>query len=143
MEVACLARILRRAKRWHLIAGELRPLPERRDIGRVLTPEQKAMRLTTASRRPEWQVAYLATFTISSGTRSSASFLLDLSQTLFAQFNQLTLRVLIVRIQLDRPRICHTRILDIVRRLVTISKAVPRIRGIGISLCIQFEQHDG
>ena len=62
---------------------------------------------------------------------------------LFAQFNQLTLRVLIVRIQLDRPRICHTRILDIVRRLVTISKAVPRIRGIGISLCIQFEQHDG
>lgn len=62
---------------------------------------------------------------------------------LFAQFNQLTLRVLIVRIQLDRPRICHTRILDIVRRLVTISKAVPRIRGIGISLCVQFEQHDG
>jgi hypothetical protein len=62
---------------------------------------------------------------------------------LFAQFNQLTLRVFIVRIQLDRPRICHKRILDIVRRLVTISKAVPRIRGIGISLCIQFEQHDG
>jgi len=57
MEVACLARILRRAKRWHLIADELRPLPERHDIGRALTPEQKAMLLSTASRRPEWQVA--------------------------------------------------------------------------------------
>src|ERR1700722_10154745 len=62
--------------------------------------------------------------------------------TLFAQFNQLTLRMLVVRIQLDRPRISHTRILGIVRRLVTISQAVPCIRGIGISLCVQFEQHD-
>jgi len=57
MEVACLARILRRAKRWHLIADDLRPLPERRDIGRVLTPEQKAELLSTACSRPEWQVA--------------------------------------------------------------------------------------
>lgn len=64
-------------------------------------------------------------------------------KTLFAQFSQLTLRVLIVRIQLDRPGICHTRVLDIVRRLVTISKAVLCIRGIGIGLCVQFEQHDG
>jgi integrase len=60
MEVACLARILRRAKRWHLIADELRPLPENHDIGRVLTPEQKAELLRVASRRPEWQVANLA-----------------------------------------------------------------------------------
>jgi len=55
---------------------------------------------------------------------------------LFAQFNQFTLRVLIAWIQLDRPLICHPRILDIARRLVTISKAVPSIRGIGMSLCI-------
>jgi integrase len=60
MEVACLARILKRAKRWHLIADEVRTLPERRDIGRALTPEHKAMLLTTASSRPEWQIAYLA-----------------------------------------------------------------------------------
>ncbi len=63
--------------------------------------------------------------------------------TLFAQFNQLTPRVLIARIQLDRSRICHKRSLDIVRRFVTVSKAVPCIRGIGIGLCVQFEQHDG
>jgi integrase len=61
MEVACLARILRRAKRWHLIADELQPLPEHHDIGRVLTQEQKAILLRTASSRPEWQVANWAT----------------------------------------------------------------------------------
>jgi integrase len=60
MEVACLGRLLRRAKRWHLIADEVRSLPERRDIGRALTSEQKALLLTTASSRPEWQVANLA-----------------------------------------------------------------------------------
>ena len=57
MEVACLGRILRRAKRWHLIADELQPLPERHDIGRALTCEQKALLLSTASSRAEWQVA--------------------------------------------------------------------------------------
>jgi hypothetical protein len=41
LEVSYLARVLRRAKRWHLIADGIRPLPEGRDIGRVLTPEQK------------------------------------------------------------------------------------------------------
>jgi integrase len=60
MEESCLARILRRAKRWHLIADEIRPLPERRDIGRVLTPEQKTQLLKTALSKPEWQVARLA-----------------------------------------------------------------------------------
>jgi len=60
MEVSCLARILRRAKRWQLIADEIRPLPERRDIGRVLTPEQKMKLLKTASSKPEWQIARLA-----------------------------------------------------------------------------------
>jgi integrase len=60
MEVSCLARILRRAKRWHLIADEVRPLPERRDIGRVLTPEQKSKLMKTALSKPEWQVARLA-----------------------------------------------------------------------------------
>jgi integrase len=60
MEVACLARILRRAKLWHMIAGEIKPLPELHDIGRVLTPEQKETVLKVASSKPEWQIAYLA-----------------------------------------------------------------------------------
>jgi hypothetical protein len=40
-----------------LIADELKPLPERRDIGRVLSSEQKAALLNTASSKPEWQNA--------------------------------------------------------------------------------------
>ena len=60
MEVACLARILKRAKRWHLIADEIQPLPESHDTGRVLTPEQKALLMKKASSKPEWQIAHLA-----------------------------------------------------------------------------------
>ena len=60
MEVACLARILRRAKRWHLMAEDLRPLPERHDVGRALTAEQKALLLSRAYSRPEWMVASCA-----------------------------------------------------------------------------------
>src|SRR5262249_16040229 len=32
MEVGCLSRVLKRAKRWHLFAEELKPLPERRNV---------------------------------------------------------------------------------------------------------------
>ena len=61
MEVGCLSRILKRGKRWHLLAEEIKPLPERLDIGRALTPAQKENLLKTASSKPEWQIAYLAT----------------------------------------------------------------------------------
>ena len=61
MEVGCLSRILKRGKRWHLLAEEIKPLPERHDIGRALTPAQKENLLKTASSKPEWQIAYLAT----------------------------------------------------------------------------------
>lgn len=57
MEVACLSRLLKRAKRWHILADEIKPLPERHDIARVLTPEQKATLLKTASSKSEWQIA--------------------------------------------------------------------------------------
>ena len=60
MEVAYLARILKRGKLWQLYADEIKRLPERHDIGRVLNPEQKEAILTMASNRPEWQIAYLA-----------------------------------------------------------------------------------
>jgi integrase len=60
MEVACLGRILKRAKRWHLIADEIKPLPERHDIGRVLSHEQKARLIRTALSKPAWEIARLA-----------------------------------------------------------------------------------
>ena len=41
MEIGCLSRLLKRAKRWHLFADEIKPLPERHDVGRALTPTRK------------------------------------------------------------------------------------------------------
>ena len=60
MEVAFLRRLLKRAKRLHLVADDLKPLPERRDIGRALTPDEKLRLLKVAKAKPEWENARLA-----------------------------------------------------------------------------------
>lgn len=61
MEIGILRRILKRAKRWHLISDEVQLLPERHNIGRALAKEDKLRLLSMAASRPEWQVARLAT----------------------------------------------------------------------------------
>ncbi len=60
MEVAFIRRLLKRAKWLHVIADDLRPLPERRDIGRALTPDEKLRLLRAAKLKPEWANARLA-----------------------------------------------------------------------------------
>jgi integrase len=60
MEVGVLRRILKRAKRWHAIADDIKPLKEPRSIGRALTPVQKLKLLEMASEQPEWETAYWA-----------------------------------------------------------------------------------
>ena len=60
MEIGILRRILKRAKRWHFFESEVPRLPERRDIGRALQPEEKLRLLEVAKSRPEWETAYLA-----------------------------------------------------------------------------------
>jgi integrase len=60
MEVAFLRRLLKRAKRLHVVAEDLKPLPERRDIGRALTPEEKLRLLKVAKSNPDWDLARLA-----------------------------------------------------------------------------------
>ena len=60
MELGILRRILKRAKRWYLLADDCKPLPERRDIGRALTHDQKFGLLKVAASKPEWQLARLA-----------------------------------------------------------------------------------
>src|SRR5208283_4725400 len=40
------------------VGEDYRPLPERRDIGRALSPEQELSLFTVASSRPEWCVAF-------------------------------------------------------------------------------------
>jgi integrase len=60
MEMGAIRRILKRAKRWHLVASDLRPLKERRHVGRALTHEEKVRLLKMAESKPEWQNARLA-----------------------------------------------------------------------------------
>jgi len=60
MELGILRRILKRPKRWHLIADDIKRLPERRDVGRAMRHEEKLKLLKVAASRPEWQIARLA-----------------------------------------------------------------------------------
>ena len=60
MEAGTLRRILKRAKRWQMIADEIKPLREPSTVGRALTHEGKVRLLETASQRPEWETAYWA-----------------------------------------------------------------------------------
>lgn len=61
LEVTLIRQILKRAKRWSVIADEVENLPENRNtVGRVLTREQKLLLFQTASSKPEWEVAYCA-----------------------------------------------------------------------------------
>jgi len=60
MEMGVIRRILKRAKCWHFVADDIRPLRERREVGRVLSPDLKLQLLRIAKRRPEWEVAYCA-----------------------------------------------------------------------------------
>ena len=60
MEMGAVRRILKRAKRWQLVADDLKPLKERRQIGRALTPDEKHRLLKLAESKPEWQNVRLA-----------------------------------------------------------------------------------
>jgi integrase len=61
MEVGILRRVLKRAKRWNFVADEIPRLPERRDIGRALTMEEKLRLIRISAAKPEWVTARLAT----------------------------------------------------------------------------------
>jgi len=60
MEIGILRRVLKRAKRWSSIADEVPRLPERRDIGRALSFEEKSRLLRMTAAKPEWETARLA-----------------------------------------------------------------------------------
>jgi hypothetical protein len=60
MEMAFVRRLLKRAKRLHLVADDLKPLPERRDIGRALTPDEELRLLKVGNSNPDWDIARLA-----------------------------------------------------------------------------------
>src|SRR5262249_12382501 len=60
MEVGVIRRILKRTKRWHLLAGDIRPLKEPRSIGTALTHGEKLRLLHIAGENEEWQRAEAA-----------------------------------------------------------------------------------
>jgi integrase len=60
MEMGVIRRILKRAKRWLLLAEDIRPMKEPRTIGRALSYEEKVRLLHAADSNPEWQNARLA-----------------------------------------------------------------------------------
>ena len=60
MELGILRRILKRAKLWYRVSEDVKPLPERRNIGRALSHDQKVKLIKTAESKPEWQNARLA-----------------------------------------------------------------------------------
>ena len=69
-ELDIIRGVLKRAKRWHLFAEEIKPLPLRQSIGRALSYDEKLRLLKTAAIRPEWQnAAWAATLTLNTTMR--------------------------------------------------------------------------
>jgi hypothetical protein len=58
VEIGVLRRILKQFKLWHLVGEAYKPLPEPKDIGRALSPEQELRLFSVASTHPEWSVAF-------------------------------------------------------------------------------------
>ena len=59
-ELCVLRGVLKRAKRWYLVAEDIKPLPMRRNVGRALSQDEKRRLLRVAANRPDWQVARCA-----------------------------------------------------------------------------------
>lgn len=69
-ELDILRGVLKKAKRWHLFADEVHPLPVRQTIGRALAYDEKLRLLKIASSRPEWQnAAWAATLALNTTMR--------------------------------------------------------------------------
>ncbi|HUD56975.1 MAG TPA: tyrosine-type recombinase/integrase [Terracidiphilus sp.] len=59
IEIGVLRRVLKKFKLWTRFAEDYKRLPEPKNIGRALTPEQEEKLFTVASTRPESKVAFL------------------------------------------------------------------------------------
>jgi integrase len=62
MEMGAVRRVLKKAKRWHLFADDLKPLKKdgRGHRAQALSESEKLRLLRTTTARPDWQVARLA-----------------------------------------------------------------------------------
>ena len=60
LEIGVFRGLMKRAKRWHLFEGEIRPLPVHHQVGRALTDSEKASLQKIAAVNPSWQNARIA-----------------------------------------------------------------------------------
>jgi integrase len=60
MEIGAIRRLLKRAKRWHLLAGDIPHLKEPHREARVLLFDEKLWLARIAASRSDWQIARLA-----------------------------------------------------------------------------------
>lgn len=60
MEIGFLRRLLKKARLWHIVGADIKPLKEPESIGRALTFEERTRLLKIAAQRPEWETAYYA-----------------------------------------------------------------------------------
>jgi integrase len=69
-ELDIIRGVLKKAKRWHMFADDIQPLPIRQTIGRAMSYEEKARLLKVAATRPEWQnAAWAATLALNTTMR--------------------------------------------------------------------------
>ena len=68
MEVSVLRRMLRKAKRWAMLAEDVTMYPETSHIGRALIQGEKSCLFETAAKKPEWLVAHCAAVLAASTT---------------------------------------------------------------------------
>jgi integrase len=59
-ELDVIRGVLKKAKRWHRFADEVKPLKKTENIGRALLHEEKIKLVKVASTRPAWESAYFA-----------------------------------------------------------------------------------
>jgi integrase len=80
MECAVLRMVLRKHERWHLLAPEYHPLPEREKPGKALTPDE-IRRLLLAARKSRSQSLFPALMLLlNTGLRSSELRTMQLRQ---------------------------------------------------------------
>jgi integrase len=60
LELGVLRGVMKRAKLWHRLSDEIKPLPVHTQIGRAMTLDEKLRLAKTAAMKPEWQNARLA-----------------------------------------------------------------------------------
>ena len=57
LEMGVVRSVLKRAKRWHMLADDIKPLPARHDVGQALSPEEKLSLQSFAAAKPQWENA--------------------------------------------------------------------------------------